>query len=452
MSDLVIEQALYGSQGAGGYRFLARSPGFHDDWLPEAERLCTGFGDRPAGVACPACVFAQPFGKYHVAIVQAADQGTDDAGRPGALGFHLLVLHVADYRKLGGDPFRVAERFPPPWHTRGELPALSWPAEPLPPRTVQEVDQILREANRTATFLGSAQVLVDGGRLVFERPAPDPELVRKLWKLLPTSTRCERWPATFAFGNALGFDVLVVPRANGEEYAGYITEERAGDYPPGRYELNLQIAAEAGDQQGLDKLFARRSPTETLRLGLIVLAVVVVLAVVAGLLNPRRPKEPPPAPQPAPPPVPRLDLPAAERNRSLDKEESQRLARQLLELANQLGVPPPDVTQPQPAFVAVLGAAPEAGWPATLPWAALFRNNQPSSALEIALLLEALDQKLGTPDPQRDPGPLWTFGSLRWQLRVLLWKHAVAPYNAPSLNPVELVEKLQAKVVPQGTP
>ena len=30
---MVIEQALYGGQDAGGYRFLARSPGFGDDWL-----------------------------------------------------------------------------------------------------------------------------------------------------------------------------------------------------------------------------------------------------------------------------------------------------------------------------------------------------------------------------------------------------------------------------------
>ena len=89
MPDLFIEQAIYGSQGAGGYRFLARSPGFLDDWLPEAQRLCTAFGERPAGVPCPAAVFAQPLGKQHVAVVQVADQGTDDAGRPGALGFRF---------------------------------------------------------------------------------------------------------------------------------------------------------------------------------------------------------------------------------------------------------------------------------------------------------------------------------------------------------------------------
>src|SRR5262249_48335814 len=89
MPDIPIEQAIYGNHGGDGYRFLARSPGFLDDWLPLAQQVCAGFGERPAGVSCPGCVFARPFGKDQVAVVQAADQGTE-AGRPGALGFRLL--------------------------------------------------------------------------------------------------------------------------------------------------------------------------------------------------------------------------------------------------------------------------------------------------------------------------------------------------------------------------
>src|SRR5262249_48904441 len=125
MTDIYIEQALYGGQAARGYRFLARSEGFVDDWLPEAERLCAGFGERPAGVACPAAVFAQPFGKDYVAVVQVADQGIDDAGRPGALAFHIVVVPRGAYSHGIGDPFLVADRFPPPWSARGYLPVLS---------------------------------------------------------------------------------------------------------------------------------------------------------------------------------------------------------------------------------------------------------------------------------------------------------------------------------------
>src|SRR5208283_3654585 len=230
MPDLRIEQALYGNPDAGGYRFLARSPGFLDTWLPGAQRLCAGFGERPAGVACSGCIFAKPLGKGQVAVVQVADQGNDDAGRPGALGFRLLVLPRDVYSEWITDPFLVSERFPPLWEQRGELPTLAWPDELLPPRTVEQVQQVLKSGS-TPTLLGGMQALLDGGRLVFERPAPAPELVRALWMLLPTSTRGHLWPATFAFGNELEFDVLVLPRADPEAFADYLSEEQAGDYP-----------------------------------------------------------------------------------------------------------------------------------------------------------------------------------------------------------------------------
>src|SRR5262249_20676329 len=113
MNDITLEQAIYGS--LGGYRFLARSPGFLEEWLPEAELFGQGLGNRPAGVACPSAIFARSFGKKHVAVVQVADQGADDTGRPGALGFRLLVISRADYARLEGDPFAIAERFAPPW-------------------------------------------------------------------------------------------------------------------------------------------------------------------------------------------------------------------------------------------------------------------------------------------------------------------------------------------------
>ena len=107
--------------------------GFADEWLPEAERLCTGFGERPAGVACRRAVFARPFGQDRVAVVQAADQGSDDRGRPGTLAFHVIVLPADLYFHLGGDPFYIADRATPPWSSRGVLSSLPCPEpEPAP--------------------------------------------------------------------------------------------------------------------------------------------------------------------------------------------------------------------------------------------------------------------------------------------------------------------------------
>jgi hypothetical protein len=149
------------------------------------------------------------------------------------------------------------------------------------------------ELSLSPALLGGVQVLVDGGRLVFERPAPDLGLLRGLWTLLPTTTRCQLWPASFAFGNTLPFDALVVPPAVFTRepvevaFPGYTTEDQACDYPQGSYELNLQIAAEAGNQADLDSLFARRSWGEVWR---VALTLVVVFALVALALNFIQPK------------------------------------------------------------------------------------------------------------------------------------------------------------------
>jgi hypothetical protein len=402
---LVIDQAIYGSHGPGGYQFLARSPGFRDVWLSEAERLCTGFGERPAGVTCPGCVFARPFVGGRVAVVQAADQGTDDAGRPGALGFHLLIVPRRLYEDLGGDPFLIAERFPPPWPARGELPTLEWTGEPPAPRTLEATREVLDVPN-SATLLGSVQALLDGGRVVFERTTPDSHLLRSLWALLPTSSRADLWPASFAFSNQHGFHAVAVPRANGPDFAHYLTEESAGDYPEGRYEFALQYAVEAGDDHELQTLFARRSRRQTFRLGLVLLALFILVPVGVPLLVPG-----PPPPGAAASPE-KLDLPRADECPEPDRAERERLAGRIAELGHRLGLDLP----------------------------------HGSDSKELANSLQALDTRLGTPNPARDPGPLAGYGPLQRQLRALLWKHGVVGYNERGLNLCELLDKLAAKV------
>lgn len=399
-----IEQAIYSNAAGGGYRFLARSEGFHDDWLPEAERLCTGFGERPAGVACPLAVFAHPFGPKHVAVVQVADQGQDEAGRPGALAFRILVLPMKEYGKGIGDPFLIADRFVPDWRARDWLPTLDWPDEPLPRRTVEATQQVLKSGD-SPTLLGGVQALVDGGRMVYERPAPAADLVRGIWSLLPQSTRAYLWPATFAFGNTLDFDLLAVPRADPRDFAGYLTEEQAGDYPQGHYELNLQIAAESGDQYDLDRLFERRSSGQTLRLALILVAVMAVLAVVSNALQQAKQQAAAPATKFVAPPLP-------ERYPPLGEAPRKELTQALEGLAEQLQIRP----LPEPATAEAL--------------------------------LSAIDRKLGSPGPERDCGPIAKQGDAERQLRALLWKQQVARFDDPKLTVVELVEKLQEHVKP----
>lgn len=267
--DLRITQAVLLAD-ARGVRVVARSDGFDE---AEAERLAAGFGPRPVGVACPLAHFAYPFGRKHVAVVQVAD-------RPGgALGFRFLVLTRDLYRHLG-DPFAIADRYPPDWAATGPLPPLAWPHEVLPPRAVARIQAVLRDGD-TQLLLGGVQALVDGARVAVERPAPGEEFVRGLWQLLPHRTRADLWPASFAFADDLRFHAVVLPHLAPDPAGVRRTEEALRDYPQSPYELGLQTAVEAGNQRELDVLFARRTSGDTIRLGLAIIVGALVLAVVA---------------------------------------------------------------------------------------------------------------------------------------------------------------------------
>ena len=176
--DLRIQQAIV-VRGARGARVVARSDGFDE---PEAERIGVLLGDRPDGVACPVAHFACPFGRAHVAVVRVEDRG-------GALAFRFLVLARDLYRHLG-DPFAVADRYAPNFDATGPLPDLAWPMEVLPPRTVEQLDAVLRDGDGPL-LLGGAQALIDGNRVVLKRYEPAERVLRDLWQLLPYRSRCE---------------------------------------------------------------------------------------------------------------------------------------------------------------------------------------------------------------------------------------------------------------------
>jgi hypothetical protein len=255
MHELSITQALF-----EGDALRARSASFADEWLAAAAQMCRGFGQPSDGV-CPDSIFAQPFGKRHVAIVQVA-------GPP--LRFRILTVPRFVYDFLH-DPFAIADRFPPDWEARGSLPELEWPPQPLPLRTIAQLDDVLKHGDGPF-LLGASQSLVDSGKVLLHRPVPEPKMIRDLWALLPDSTRRSIWPATFAFSIELGFDVLAMPTVPDTGLPGYLSEDQARDYPESRYERELQVAIEMGDQRALNRLLARRSSAETLRLGILIVA------------------------------------------------------------------------------------------------------------------------------------------------------------------------------------
>lgn len=274
LPDLRIQQALLVADPRG-VRVAAQSDDFD---AAEAERLAVLFGIPPSGVACPLAHFAQPFGRGHVAVVQVADR----AGGHG-WAFRFLILAADLYRHLG-DPFAVADHFPPDWSATGPLPVLEWPPAPLPPRTAAELQDVLKACDAAteemALLLGSTQALVDGGRVTLLRPEPAERFVRALWKLLPDKARAGMWPASFMFGTGLRFDAAVLPMLPPGETVVRLTEDGLKGYPAGNYELQLQVAVEAGDDRDLAALLARRTGDDTIRLGLTIIAAALLAAVV----------------------------------------------------------------------------------------------------------------------------------------------------------------------------
>jgi hypothetical protein len=272
--DLKMPHALLVAD-ARAVKVLAQTDDFD---LPEAERIAVLFGQRPAGVACPLAHFVTPFGKKHHAVVTVAD-------RPGSgdpLAFRFLLVSRELYSHLG-DPFAVADRYPPDWSASGRLSALEWPMEVLPERTVEQLDGILK-AGDVSLLLGGAQALVDGTRVVLQRPSPDELYFRDLWQLLPDRTRAHLRVASFAFSDELRFDAVAMPVLPEKSATAFHTEDGLRDYPQSSYELSLQSAIESKNAGELRRLLARRTADDTIKLGLTIVALALAVAVVVRFL------------------------------------------------------------------------------------------------------------------------------------------------------------------------
>src|SRR6516165_8908925 len=100
MTDIPIEQALFHRLDHDKPSVQARSAGFKDEWLTEAESLIAGFGDRPAGTRCSQAVFAYPLGADQVALVHVADQNNPEVAGRLTCGYHFFVLPRFAYERL----------------------------------------------------------------------------------------------------------------------------------------------------------------------------------------------------------------------------------------------------------------------------------------------------------------------------------------------------------------
>lgn len=194
----------------------------------------------------------------------------------------VQIWHVATYQQLG-DPFRLADLFPPDAPDRGELPTRRYEPAPLPRPTVAELARRLGEADMPLV-LGATQALLDGVRVRFGPGDATPATLRLIWDLLPDSARGNLWPHTAANARTRDYFDAVITAESVTPSPGVLSAEQCRDYPEGRYELALQTAIERGDQSAADALFARRSSAETLRFAAALLALMLGGALVARLV------------------------------------------------------------------------------------------------------------------------------------------------------------------------
>lgn len=274
MADLLIEHVLYRQSTADNLTAVAHSAGITEEIQQQLSKICSAFADPPSEWTDTPALLVCPVRKKNVAILQAL---------PGQ--FYFLVLPLSVYREQGGDPFQLIEQLPAQWELQGELEPRGWKdAEPSPLRKVEDIQTILKGPDGPS-LLGAAQALLDGAPLVLERSKPETELLHHLWQLLPVSSRTELGFATFICAPGLPLNVVVTPLIEENAYAEHWREAQIGDYPEGRYELQLQVAVESADQDGMNRLFMRRSPKETIRLGIVILILALLLPVIGGLLG-----------------------------------------------------------------------------------------------------------------------------------------------------------------------
>ena len=247
----------------------ARSSGVDDRMVELAtERLADAGGPFESEA-----LFASDLDSRHVAIVRVGPR------RPA----YFQIWQIATYHQLG-NPFQLADLFPPDAPDRGELPTRQYEPAPLPRPSVAELASRLAEADMPLV-LGATQALLDGSRVRFTPSDATEATLRLIWDLLPDTARARLWPHTAANAQTREDFDAVITTETVAALPGVLTADQCRDYPEGRYELALQTAIERGDQAAVDTLFARRSSRETLRFAAALLVLMLAGAVVARLVT-----------------------------------------------------------------------------------------------------------------------------------------------------------------------
>lgn len=265
-----------------GPRVVGRCPHFTFEHEEYALWLAAAYGEPKPGAATAEAQFALHGPDTTLVYCgKVLPLNADDPPTEPILGFHIIIVtHDVYKHDFRGNPFPLLNSVATPWNLRGGLPELVLNLPAHSRRDVTQLQQTLK-AGDGPLLLGMTQAVLDGAKVALVRDAPDPQLIPTIWELLPDRVRCDVWPCTWALASTIPFDVLIVPVPAAP---GYLHEEQVRNYPEGRYELALQTAIEAGDQAEIDRLMARKSSKDVLRMAIGMVAFALLVAAIMKYL------------------------------------------------------------------------------------------------------------------------------------------------------------------------
>lgn len=207
-TTLAFEQAVYGSFPFWhrGYDLLGHSPGCRPAWISAMKWTCQHLGERLRGVAPPGGLVTRWLDDGTWLILHPFSPGTDDVGRPDAVAFHAVFLSPKGARSARFDPFRFHSIFRDDWGPEETAPA---------PGMVSLRSRDRCEGSDDPRIPLVVEALGKGRRVLVEAVEPIDRLTSLVWQVLPKRLRQKRTFVTWAYTDAVAFDLVGLPRLTG---------------------------------------------------------------------------------------------------------------------------------------------------------------------------------------------------------------------------------------------
>lgn len=215
---LLVPQMLFGTfrRESGGYRIVCRSPGVSEAMARGAKRQCEAWGSCIESGFAKAVVHqilnvteASGEPRLYFLAIRVTNLGTDQAGRPGALCFHVLFFEEDAYARVAFEPFLLdrAGLLVGDWDGRDSWPPLYVEPGRLPAATAAPADGAVLTALRQQLLH-----LLAGHPVRFAARLPttaSDEHVALLFRLTPWSARRRMAAASFTFSSRRDYALAV---------------------------------------------------------------------------------------------------------------------------------------------------------------------------------------------------------------------------------------------------